>query len=136
MTATKRLGIVDAFRVYGAKLKNFRWAVSSIASDGTLVISCWSTHFTTPNKDTLRYSDSLNRWNDINPPGRELLAEHITAAYRDKVQIRLVMAHLAKNDAPKKAEYFHVRQDLVGLVSEFDGDLFTIDFQRLKESKV
>ena len=36
----KKLGIVEAFKSYGAPLKNSRSAVSSIAPDGALVISC------------------------------------------------------------------------------------------------
>jgi hypothetical protein len=31
MVSNKKLGIVEAFKVYGAKLANSRWAVSAIA---------------------------------------------------------------------------------------------------------
>jgi hypothetical protein len=36
------LSFTDAFRAFGATLVNAQWAYSSIAKDGSLVISCWS----------------------------------------------------------------------------------------------
>ena len=38
------LGFVEAFAKFGAKPINPMWAVSAIADDGALVISCWSHH--------------------------------------------------------------------------------------------
>ena len=39
------IGFVDAFSKFGAKLDNPMWAVSAIAQDGALVISCWEHYF-------------------------------------------------------------------------------------------
>ena len=125
MIANKKLGIVEAFKVYGATLANSRWAVSALAGDGALVVSCWETYF----EKGMRYVDTLSRWGDANRAGRDLLRSHIEQAQRDRLDVRLVIAHWAKG-GNRTAEYFHVRPDLVGRVSEFDGDRFVMEFSK------
>ncbi len=125
MVADKKLGLVEAFKVYGAKLHNPRWAVSSIATDGAVVISCWENFF----QKGMRYVDTLSRWADNNPAGRDLLKSHIEQAVRDDLPVRLVIAHWATS-GPRTADYFHVRPDLVGRITEFDGDKFIIEFKK------
>lgn len=56
------VGIVDAFRRYGAKQVNPQWAVTAIAEDGSLVVSCWSKYFSRPSQGLMRYEDRLSRW--------------------------------------------------------------------------
>jgi hypothetical protein len=53
------LGFVEAFAKFGAKLENPMWAVSSIAHDGALVLSCWAHYFKGDGRGALRYVDSL-----------------------------------------------------------------------------
>jgi hypothetical protein len=127
LISQKKLGIVQAFKVYGAKLANFRWAVSAIAADGSLVVSCWETHFRTVNK-SLQYEDTLSRWSADNTPGSDLMKTHLEQAQRESLGVRLVIAHWA--DGPARiASHFHVRPDLVGRVANFDGDRFVISFK-------
>jgi hypothetical protein len=120
----KKLSIVAAFKIYGAKLAK-RWAVSAIASDGTLVVSCSETHF----HRGMRYVDALSNWGIDNPSGRELLRSHLDQAQREDKIVRLVIAHGPQNGI-RAADYFHVRPDLVGRVTAFDGDGFTIEFNK------
>jgi hypothetical protein len=47
------LGFVEAFSKYGATLANPMWAVSAIAEDGSLVISCWGHYFRSGGKGVL-----------------------------------------------------------------------------------
>src|SRR5690606_39769714 len=39
-----KIGIAEAFRRYGATLKNVNWSVSSWADENTLVVSLWDHH--------------------------------------------------------------------------------------------
>lgn len=67
-----RLKLSQAFATYGATLKNPRWAMSAIADDDSLVLSCWH-HLLTPRTDGQeRYVDRLSRWVGI-PHGKNLL---------------------------------------------------------------
>jgi len=47
------LGFVEAFSKFGARLDNHMWAVSAIAKDGSLVISCWAHHMNSPTTKVL-----------------------------------------------------------------------------------
>lgn len=124
MVATKKLSIVAAFKIYGAKLVSSRWAISAIATDGALVVSCSETHF----HRGMRYVDALSSWGLDNPSGRDLLRRHLDQAQREAKNVRLVIAH--GHSTVHAAQYFHVRPDLVGRVTAFDGDQFTIEFQK------
>lgn len=128
MTLQKKLGVVAAFEQYQAKLTNYRWAVSAIAADGSLVISCWETYFRTVNR-TLKYEDALSRWDASNSAGSNLLKSHLEQAQRDGLKVRLVVAHWSEG-ANRVADYFHVRPDVVGRVAEFDGDRFVLEFRK------
>ena len=128
MTLQKKLAVVAAFEQYQAKLTNYRWAVSAIAADGSLVISCWEKYFRTVNK-ALRYEDALSRWDPNNSAGSDLLKSHLEQAQRDGLKVRLVVAHWSEG-ANRVADYFHVRPDVVGRVKEFDGDRFVLEFRK------
>jgi hypothetical protein len=56
----KGSALSNALKIYGASLANQRWAVSAIADDGSLVVSCWETYF----QKGMRYVDALSRWGD------------------------------------------------------------------------
>lgn len=131
-----KLTFSECFAKYGATLANPMWAVSSQAEDGSIVISCWSNYFSHPDKQTLRYTDKLSRW-EGNALGNNLLRQHLLLAQRDSLLIRLVVA-TAQNtseidqgrDASKISKTFHVKQGLTGRLSHFDGDEFWIDFRK------
>jgi hypothetical protein len=123
------LQIRDAFKRYGATLHNNRWAVSAIANDGSLVVSCWQGRFNTLN-GAMQYVDTLSSWDGKNAPGSNLLREHLTQAIRDSLPVRLVIAHPAPEGSNRIADHFHVRPDLVGRVVSFNGDEFALEFVR------
>ena len=111
------------------------WAVSAQAADGSIVISCWSNYFSRPDKETLRYTDTLSRW-EGNTPGNNLLREHLLLAQAGSLPIRLVVA-TAQNtlaldqgwDASKISKTFHVKPEVVGQLTSFNGDEFIIDYR-------
>ncbi|MEJ1961839.1 MAG: hypothetical protein WDO56_09955 [Gammaproteobacteria bacterium] len=127
--STTKLGIVEAFKSYGAVLKNFRKNVSAIAEDGALVVSCPDTSFRKAEK-ALRYEGFLSKWDEANAAGRDLLSGHLTKAVEQSLAVRLVINHRGPEGSVSRTGYFHVRPDLVGRVAEFDGDRFAIDFTR------
>lgn len=131
------LGLVEAFAKFDAKLVNSMWAVSAIADDGALVISCWANYFKKGDPDVVRYVDSLSRWTRRNGRGKKLLETHLLKAFAENLPVRMVVATAAdpeaverEPDASKFKKTFHIRDDLIGHVTEFDGDRFVIEFRR------
>jgi hypothetical protein len=130
-----RLNFTEAFSRHKAKLVNPQWAVSAIADDGALVLSCW-THYFEKHGEVLRYRDSLSRWAG-NELGNALARKHLQEAYSCAYPVRYVAARTDETQsvdsgkgASKLRKVFSVRADLVGQVVEFDGDSFVIDFRR------
>lgn len=128
------LRFTEAFRVFGAKLANPMWAYSAIADDGALVISCWS-HKLKLKDRVLAYTDHLSRWK-ANTPGKSLLIEHLTKAREEGLCVRLIIATTDQpevvdrgEDASAIKKTFHVREDVVGKVTLFDGDNFLLEFK-------
>jgi hypothetical protein len=130
------LRFVDAFAQFGAKPANAMWAVSAFAADGALVISCWAHYFRPGADGALEYCDRLSRWGG-NAPGNNLLRDHLVTAFSEQRPVRMVVATTSETetvdagrDASKLKKTFHVRKDLVGVVTTFDGDNFVITFRR------
>jgi hypothetical protein len=130
------LTLTDAFAKYGAELDT-AWAFSAIADDGSLVISCWQHKFTIPRKGVLRYTDELSRWEQPLSPGRELFAKHLRQAHDENLPVRLVIVSTkdtarvdAGDDATKLRKTFDLREGYIGTIASFDGDNYTIDFQK------
>jgi hypothetical protein len=131
------MNFTTAFARYKAKLTNLTWAVSAIAEDGSVVISCWSHYFKPAKNAVLPYVDSLSRWNGSNVPGNNLLRTHLEQAVANNLDVRLVIATTNDeaavdrgDDASKLSNTFGVREDLVGKVTQFDGDNLVIEFRR------
>lgn len=130
------MGFAEAFAKFGAKPINLMWAVSAIAADGSMVLSCWA-HMCKPSgKGVLVYADSLSRWGG-NEMGCNLLKAHLRQAMEGDLPIRMVVATAADTDAVDKGsdaskvkKTFHVREDVVGKVVEFDGDNYRIEYKR------
>ena len=57
-----KLGLVEAFHRYRAKQANSHWAVTAIAEDGSLVVSCWQHLFRKASSEVMRYEDRLSRF--------------------------------------------------------------------------
>ncbi|MDI9333127.1 MAG: hypothetical protein QM533_01995 [Cytophagales bacterium] len=129
-----KLQYTQAFAAYGAKLANPQWSYSAIASDGALVVSCWA-HKLKLIAGKLHYIDKLSRWKP-NPPGKNLLVEHLTLALTENKPVRLIIVTTTEPDVVDRGEdasaipkTFHIRQDVVGRVVNFDGDNFEFEFQ-------
>lgn len=131
------LGFVEAFAKFGAKPDNPMWAVSALAADGSLVMSCWSHYFKGGGEGALLYGDRLSRWAG-NARGNTLLKSHLHTAFTEKRPVRLVVATTTEtravdhgHDASKVKKTFHIRDDLVGRVTSFDGDSYVVEFRRM-----
>jgi hypothetical protein len=130
-----KIGFVEAFKKFNAKLDNPMWAVSSISDKGEFVLSCWSQYFERGEKGVLRYVDRLSRWTG-NTVGNNLLKSHLVKAHSEALPVRLVIATAESpeevesvDDASKIKKTFSVREDLVGRVTSFDGDNFVIEYR-------
>ncbi len=130
-----RLTLTDAFARFGAKPKNSLRSPSAIAQDGAMVLNCAPANFGRPARGVLRYEDRLSRETG-NVPGNALLGQHLTLARDGALPVRLVIAHApaassTRTGNGKTSNGFHVRPDLIGKVTEFDGDHFIVDFTRI-----
>lgn len=128
-----KLTLSQAFEEYGAKLSNPQWAVSALAEDGALVMSC-QRHYIKLIGNVWRYEDTLSRWSG-NTAGNNLCRQHIEDAFRNSRPVRLVLAiaedtaHVdSGNDASKVKKDFFTKPDRVGRVVQYDGDKFVIEF--------
>jgi hypothetical protein len=129
------LKLSEAFAEYGAKLVSPQWAVSAVADNGALVMSCWRHYFKRVDA-VLRYEDTLSRWS-ANAAGNALFKQHIEDALKNKRPVRLVIAKTddrgtvdSGQDASKAKKEFYCRPEMIGRITHFDGDTFIIDFQR------
>jgi hypothetical protein len=129
------LSYTDAFRCYGAKLANPQWAYSGLADDGAIVLSCWS-HKLNLVDGVLHYKDRLSRWRP-NPAGKNLLVEHLRLGHEEARSVRLIIATTTQpavvdrgEDASTIPKTFHIRDDVVGKVTLFDGDNYALEFRR------
>jgi hypothetical protein len=120
--------LVDAFAQFGAKPKNPVRGRSAIAGDGALVLSCSIPQFRRPGPGVLRYEDVLSR-DSRDSTGRALLGEHLTLARDGQLPVRMVVIAEAREGKARRNIY--ARPDLVGRLTEFDGDHFIVDFTRL-----
>lgn len=131
-----QIGIQQAFQKYGAKLKNVQWSVSAWAPDNTLVVSLWAHHCRKGAEGSLEFSGSLNRWSG---PGNQEFRSNIARAFAEKSLVRLVIASTVNTahietgeDASKVKKDFHVREDLIGQVTELDGEKYVLRFSKQK----
>jgi len=120
--------LIDAFAQFGAKPKNRLRGRSAIADDGALVLSCSTAHFRRPRRGVLRYEDVLSR--DLSDrAGTALLGEHLALARDGQRPVRLVVVAKAGEGRTRCNSY--ARPDVIGRLTEFDGDHFIVDFTRL-----
>jgi hypothetical protein len=126
----ERLDLTSAFKRYGATPKNNRWAVSGVARDGGIVISCWQSALRRVDR-ALIYRDTLSSWTGTNPNGSNLLREHLEQALAAGLPIHLVVAHAAESSAGSITDHFSTRPEVVGTVASFDGDEYVLEFKRL-----
>jgi hypothetical protein len=130
-----KLSITDAFRRYGATLRNPQWSVSAWTPDGSLVVSLWDHHSRKGPPGTLEFSDSLDRWSGH---GNKEFRENIAKAHAARTPVRLVVAKTnettrveAGEDASTIGKEFFIREDLVGEVSELKGGQYVFRFRKV-----
>jgi len=130
------LGYVEAFARLGAKLANPQWAVSAIADDGALVVSCWHHLFRPAGRGVLVYEDRLSRWSG-SEPGNALLRRHLERAVAESLPVRAIVATAEDSDlvdrgsdASTTRKTFHIPEFGDGRVSAFDGDRYVIEFRK------
>jgi hypothetical protein len=128
------LNLSQAFKKLNAKPENINYSVSAFAEDGTLVVSLWQHYFGKAQDGILPYTDRLSRWSGR---GNANLAKHLEVAIRDGSGVRAIIAHTTDRQAidvgvpgNKVKKEFHLLEGFVGKVVDFDGDSFTIHFQR------
>ncbi len=132
----ERLNLAEAFARYGAQLQSKLRGLSAVAADGAIVLACDSTQLSRPSMGVLRHEGDLQ----ANPPAKgpaALLAPHLAQARDGELPLRIVVVTAATERA-KRA--IHVRTDLVGELTSFDGTHYVVDFSRIpqppRETKV
>ena len=127
-----RLGIKDAFAKYCATLRNVQWSVSAWATDGSLVVSLWA-----PLPKRPGWQPGVRRQGFRSGPGNQEFRENVARAFKEKSEVRLVVATTedeayveSGQDASRINKYFHVREDLIGRVVEYDGDVYVFRFSK------
>lgn len=131
-----KIGIAEAFRKYGAKLKNVNWSVSAWTDSGELVVSLWEHHrVKNPPPGTLTFADSFERWSGA---GNNEFRANVCRAYEIKAPVRLVIVLTLESekvqngdDASKIPKTFAVRNDLIGRVISADNNGYAIEFRKL-----
>jgi glucosamine 6-phosphate synthetase-like amidotransferase/phosphosugar isomerase protein len=130
------MGIVAEFARYKAKLVNHFWAVSAL-TDTELVASLWEHHIKVVGRQWV-YEDHLSRWSGN---GNKLMGQHLATALADGRPVRIVKATTDNialieggGDGSKANNTFKARPEWIGKVTAFDGDAFTIVFDRIRDS--
>jgi hypothetical protein len=123
------LTLLDAFARYGAKPANRLGGLSALAPDGAMVLNCQPAHFRHPTRGVLRYEAKLST---VEAERKDLgaLGEHLTQARDSQLPVRMVVKSAVPATNAGKRSGYHVRPDLLGRVTEFDGDHFIVDFTR------
>jgi hypothetical protein len=122
----ENLSLEVAFARYGAQAINKQRSLSALATDGSLVLSCESLHFTRPGIGILRYTRRLSELGGAKARITELRTQ-LLAAMDAGTNVHPVVITAPKGLAKR---IIHVRSDLEGRVVEFDGDNFSVDFTR------
>ena len=126
----ENLKLADAYARYGAKIPRGQPMLSALASDGTVVLSCEAGKFGRTRRDLLRYEDTIST--DESPARHKaLLGQHLALARDGDLPVHLVIVTPPKGASPR---IISVRPDLIGKVTEFDGDHFIVDFSRASPS--
>jgi hypothetical protein len=125
------VNLLEAFATFGGKPANRLHSVSAMSADGTeMILGCSAARFGHPARGVLRYEDRLSR-DAERPAEKASLGEHLTKARDGNLPIRMiVITETAEAATGKVSRDIHVRVDLVGKVTEFDGDHFIVDFVR------
>ena len=130
-----KIGIAEAFRKYGARLKNVNWSVSAWTDKGELVVSLWDHHSVKDSPPgTLAFADTFQRWSG---PGNNEFRTNVQRAHEIGAPVRLVVVRTLETnrvqsgeDASKISKTFGVRADLIGRVTAADNTNYVIEFRK------
>lgn len=120
-----------AFSRLGADVPDGPRSLCATAQDGSLVLVCRSSGFSRPGAGVLRYSAMLSR-TVASKAQLAALRLGLDTALSASTVVRLIVLTLAVGSAPRRV---HTRADLVGSVTTFDGDAYSVDFVRLVEEE-
>lgn len=120
------LSIERAFARFGADAAGQRQTLSAVAADGSLVLVCRAGGFSRPGVGVLRYTAQLSQ---LKPAAARvaMLRAHIDDALPAGTLVRLIIQTIPAGQSTSRA---HVRPDLEGKVTRFDGDEYIVDFSR------
>lgn len=113
--AFARLGVADA----GSKRP-----LCATAQDGSLVVVCQSSGFSRPGVGVLRYSASLAGMTATRAR-IGVLRTRLEGACAERTPIRLIIKTAGVGGRP---DWLHPRADLIGSITAFDGNAYSIDF--------
>jgi hypothetical protein len=129
------VNLQEAFGRYKAKASPR--GRSAITQDGTLVMSCWYARFQKAESGVLRYEEDLT---NETGSAADALRAHLAKALAGKYDVQLIVAvapvakAVASNgtttEPRPKPTTFHARTDLLGQLTSFDGQRFTIEFRK------
>jgi hypothetical protein len=116
-----------AFTRLGADCTGRQRPLSATAQDGSLVLVCQSQGFSRPGTGVLRYTAQLSLI-----PGRraqvQALRQSLEAAHSGGTPVRLI---IQTPGTGRTSTRNHVRADLTGSITVFDGDAYSVDFVRV-----
>jgi hypothetical protein len=121
-----QVSIGRAFACFGADTAGRYRPLSATAEDGSLVLLCRSGGFSRPGIGVLRYTTELSAAK-TSTPRLTALRTHLRDALSADTDIRLIIETVATG---RLSGRIHVRPDLVGKVTGFDGDEYVVDFSR------
>ena len=127
------INMTEAFGRYKTKLPH--GGRSAMTADGALIVTCDYSRFKRAQSDVMRYEEDLT---EQTGNAVENLRKHLAAALKAETDVRVVIAvaetrvpsvDITRAERPLKTT-FHARKDLLGRVTSFDGQRFTIDFRK------
>ncbi len=123
------LNLLDAFAKYGGKPANRLHSQSAMAADGAMILKCSATRFGHPSPGVLRYEDKLSR-DTSRTVESAALSTHLSLARDGKLPVRMIVIADKLHPQGVETREIHIRTDLIGSVTEFDGDHYIVDFIR------
>ena len=138
--------LTEAFRRYGATLRNARYDVTAIHDTQPPELVCalfghwqgWMRRRDDLPANVREYRDDLHGWGESPAIGE--VRRHLQRAFDEGLSVHLIVATLsdpkdyaavdAGQNASDAKKDFEPRPDMIGRVTEFDGDNFCIRFER------
>jgi hypothetical protein len=120
------ISIDRALASFGAEPTDWPRPLAAAASDGSLILLCRSGGFSRPGIGVLRYTAQLSAAR-VSATRRTRVQSHLSNALSTSADVRLIIETSA---TARTAARIHVRPDLVGKVTDFDGDEYVVDFSR------